>query len=112
MKTHVIFLSLFALLVSANAQGAVIAYGITGFDNLYRLDLAAGSLTLVGNVNITTPLNQPFISLAYGNGKLYATRQRKDLIALGVDPAGSRRPAITGKDSDGVWDAVKRSRLQ
>ncbi len=35
-------------------------------------------------------------------GKL---RQRKDLQQeLGMDPEGKGRPAITGKDSEGVWD--------
>jgi hypothetical protein len=31
-------------------------------------------------------------------------QQRKDLIKIGVDPQGSRRTAITGSDSDQVWD--------
>jgi hypothetical protein len=31
-------------------------------------------------------------------------QQRKDLLALGVDPKGSRRPAITGRHEGKVWD--------
>lgn len=31
-------------------------------------------------------------------------QKRKDLRRLGVDPKGQRRPAITGRDDDGVWD--------
>lgn len=31
-------------------------------------------------------------------------QQRKDLHAIGIDPKGKRRPAITGKGTDGVWD--------
>jgi hypothetical protein len=30
--------------------------------------------------------------------------QRKELQALGVDPSGEGRPAITGRGSDAVWD--------
>lgn len=31
-------------------------------------------------------------------------QERSDLHKIGVDPEGSRRPAITGKATDGVWD--------
>jgi hypothetical protein len=31
-------------------------------------------------------------------------QQRADLKKLGIDPQGERRPAITGKGMDGVWD--------
>lgn len=31
-------------------------------------------------------------------------QERKDLVALGVDPKGARRSAITGRDAARVWD--------
>lgn len=31
-------------------------------------------------------------------------QQNKDLVAIGVDPKGARRSAITGTGQDGVWD--------
>ena len=33
-------------------------------------------------------------------------QQRKDLRAIGVDSSGKRRPAITGKGMDSVWDFI------
>lgn len=33
-------------------------------------------------------------------------QQRSDLRKLGIDPSGNRRPAITGKGHDRVWDFI------
>jgi len=33
-------------------------------------------------------------------------QQRKDLIEIGIDPHGKRRPAITGSNNDPVWDFI------
>lgn len=36
-------------------------------------------------------------------------QKRKDLHKIGVDPNGSRRPAITGRGADAVWDFLPLS---
>ncbi len=39
-------------------------------------------------------------------------QKRKDLHAIGVDPDGKRRPAITGKGADAVWDFLSLTAAQ
>ena len=36
-------------------------------------------------------------------------QKRRDLEVIGADPKGHRRPAITGKGTDGVWDFIPLS---
>ena len=64
-----------------------------------------GTLTMFNG--LTFDSNHPY---TYREGKRLIRllgdelQQRKDLQKVGVDPNGKRRPAITGRGLDGVWD--------